>query len=85
MLLVRATENSTRQTESAIEMWWKCGVIRRPFIPSTATRSPLERGTIKGDSPVEEPVRMIGAVLEYCPLDIGQEFGRHQLPTLNTF
>ena len=59
MLLVRATEHSIRQTESAIEIWWKCGVIRLSFIPSIATRSSLEKDTIKGDSPVEEPVRMI--------------------------
>jgi hypothetical protein len=85
MRLVRATEKRIRQTESSMGTLWKCGVIRLLFVPNTATRSFLERNTLKGDSPVEEMARMIEEALEYRQLDIWREFGRHQLPTLNTF
>ena len=85
MRLVRATEKRTRQTESYMGTCRKCGVIRLLFVPNTLTQSFLERNTLKGDSPVEECVWMIEGALEYCQLDIWQEFGRHQLPTLNTF
>ena len=85
MRLVRATEKRTRQTESSIEIWWKCGVIRSPFVPTAVILSFLECYTLKGDSPVKEPVRMIGRILEYRQLDIWREFRRHQLLTLNTF
>ena len=85
MRLVRATEKRGRQTESCVGTRRKCGVIRALFVPTTLTQSFLERNTLKGDSPVEVCVWMIEGVLEYCQLDIWQEFGRHQLPTLNTF
>ena len=85
MRLVRATEKRTRQTESCVGIRRKCGVIRPLFVPNTMTQSFLERNTLKGDSPVEEIVWMIEGVLEYCLLDIRQEFRRHQLLTLNTF
>ena len=84
MRLVRATEKRIRQTESSMETLWKCGVIRLLFIPNISIRSFLERNTLEGDSPVEERMWMIEEVLEYRQLDIWREFGRHQLPTLNT-
>ena len=49
--LVRATEKGTGQTESTQETVRRCGVwtwvLPNPFI-----RSPLESGTIEGESPV---------------------------------
>jgi hypothetical protein len=52
MLLVRATERSTGQTESGAERRRECGVVGPPFRPPFPRASPLERGAIEGDSPV---------------------------------
>ena len=83
MRLVRATEKRAEQTESAHESVWRCGVVRPSFVRIFVVRSLLECSTIKGDSPVEEAKRMIGRYLEYCLLNIRQEYGGHQPPTLN--
>jgi hypothetical protein len=52
MLLVKAIENSTRQTESLREIVKRCGVARLVFSLSCSIQSLLENSTIEGDSPV---------------------------------
>ena len=71
MLLVRATENSIRQTESCIEIYRRCGVARLFFVLRDLTQTFLERKTIKGDSPVDDDQKMIEQILEYCPPTTG--------------
>lgn len=44
----------------------------------------LESSTEEGDSPVKKVINGFFWYPEYCLLDIRQEFGRHQLLTLNT-
>ena len=54
MPLVKAIENGTGQTESLPEREGRCGV-RTLALLTILTRSPLERGTVEGESPVEVP------------------------------
>ena len=52
MPIVKAIELGTGQTESPRESEGRCGVWT-PALPTASTQSPLERGSIEGDRPVE--------------------------------
>ena len=51
-----------------------CGVIALPFNPILESQSPLERGALEGDSPVNE-FRRMWQDADYCSSDIEQELG----------
>ena len=51
--LVRATEKGTEQTECNGESHCRCGVWTWA-LPNSFTGSPLERGSIEGDRPVQK-------------------------------
>ena len=63
-----------------MEMW----CYRLPFDPTLETQTPLECGALEGESPVEV-TRRVWQYLEYCFPETKQEYGTHQVPTLNTF
>ena len=52
MLLVRATEHSTMQTESLLERARRCGVISASYDPLLGTWILLEWRVLEGDNPV---------------------------------
>ena len=60
---------------------WCCKTVPDSLL---GIQTNLERLAIEGDSPVEVTKKMLERVLEYCTLDIVQEFRRYQLLTLNT-
>ena len=74
MLLVRATENSTRQTESSLEMMRRCGVIDHLY-PLLGTRSLLERSTLKCDSHVEVTEMDFGGISSIAYWILGMNVG----------
>ena len=84
MLLVKAIEHSIRQTESIMETWWRCGVVGLPLRLRQMNRSLLEQSTSEGDSPVGEVWKDLGSLLSTVYWILCGNFGRHQLPTLNT-
>lgn len=79
--LVKAIESGKEQTESmqkCKEMWSRVWAQLNWLI-----RSYLERYTIDCDSQVGVDQKVDSRLQEYCSLDMEQEDGRHQLPTLN--
>lgn len=54
MLLVSASERSTRQTESVDENLQRCGVAGLTFNLLRMSQSLLEKSTIEGYSPVDK-------------------------------
>jgi hypothetical protein len=74
MLLVRATEKSKRQTESAAEMQWACGVWTA-CSPRDVSQSLLERSTEEGDSPVGRTEQDVGGIQSSVPRKWGMNAG----------
>ena len=62
ILLVKAIESRTRQTESFSEMERRCGVIDHLY-PHLGTQSLLERSTLECDSHVEATEKDYGGIL----------------------
>lgn len=63
MLLVKAIENSIRQTECAAEMQYRCGVVRLSFILHWETRTRLERWAVECESHVRATQKGFGQFL----------------------
>lgn len=77
MPVVGATEPGRGQTEPLSEElrgMWSC---RTWVLPRSPTRSPLERGAIEGESPVEEGEKGDSRYPEYRSLDLERESGWH--------
>jgi hypothetical protein len=57
IVLVRATESTSEQTESRAVMYARCGVVGPTIDPNAWTGIVLKHTAIKGDSPVREYAR----------------------------
>ena len=82
MLLVRATESSTEQTEALLKD--SSNVVRVEVCLNLLTRSSLKRGTTKSDSLVRKRRKEYALLQEYDWSNFQSEYSSHLELILNT-